>query len=362
MAFPIAGCICYMLRRADGGVDRHWLSGPPRPSPRGLFDGDFSNYVSCAPWDEWERLSRAAHAAKHRALTAADLKGRRAGDAFIECVIRDPKVHACVAWLSLEFSDFGRLLTDNVFPSPLTVSKFGPPLIFDGIKWPVILDQNKLSREIDRMALSGEWWNRSLAPPDETNSLFHAAQAIANQHKVFFDLLRGGELDAEGTSEATFSIQKIQNDQWNRPDRYLDVKVNDMLCLDDSRSLRKICTGIKLSSNVERLAAHRVAAGPAAGANVVLIKRNQKSAPSSHAAGMRKRFKPGREPLKSEATRAEMRAFVLDGKGTLQELEDMQPKYLVKHFGRLIGRTSLSPLRNEVVSELKSRQIATNDK
>jgi hypothetical protein len=358
MAFPLAGCICYMFRRADGGVDRHWLSAPPRPSSRGRFDGDFSNYVSCAPWDKWEHLGGAAHAAQHRASTAADLKGHRVGDAFIECVIRDPKVHACVAWLSLEFSDFGRLLTDSEFPSPVTYSKFGPPLIFDGIKWPVILDQDDLYKEFDRVALGGQFWNRQPASPDEANSLFHTARAIANRHKAFFDLLRGGELDAEGTSEATFSIQKIQNDQWNRPDRYLDVKLNDMLCLEDPRSLRKKCTGMKLSSNVEHLAALPTAAAALAiGANVVAIKGKPKSAPSRDIGRRR-----GRHPNKENAAIAAIVNDVNSGRLTSAALERMLEKQLLGCYGHIAKRTVLRKAREAALSELKSRQIATNDK
>jgi hypothetical protein len=246
MAFALAGCICYVFRRAaDGRIEKHWLSGPP---PRGCLEDDFSNFVSYAEWGDWSQLANTAHAAQHHALAAADLEGRRVGDAFIEFVIRDPRARACVEWLSLEFPAFSSLLSDGKFPSPLTNSQFGPPLIFEGVKWPTILDRDKLYQEIVRIALDGDWWTRPLPPRDQTNSLFDTAEAIADQHKAFFDLLRGDELTAEGTSEATFSVQSIQRDQWGRPDRYLDVQLNDLLSREGPRSLRKICTGIKLSS------------------------------------------------------------------------------------------------------------------
>ena len=133
---------------------------------------------------------------------------------------------------------------------------------------------------------------------------------------------------------------------------------------DDRDMLREARRLIVVTPNTDAIAgtAAECDAEPTVGPIVVPIGRAKKPVRSSHASGPRKRFKTGKEPVKSDAAIAAMHAHVLDSKCTLQELENMQPKYLVKHFGDHIGRTSLSGLRDKVVSELKARQMATNDK
>jgi hypothetical protein len=343
MAIP--GCTCYILRRPDGGIDQFQLAEPPRRSAQGSLEDRFSNYVSFAEAGEWERLRRIAHATEHRAFRGPDFNERRVGDAFIQFVIRDPKVLACVAWLSLEFANFRRLLSNGEFPSPLTISRFGAPLIFEGVKWPVNLDRDKLHNEIHRVALGGEWWNRPLAPPDERNPLFHTAQAIADQHKAFFDLLSGDELTAEGTSEATFSIKKIQNDQWSRPDRYLDVKLGDLLLVEDSRSLRKICTGIKLRLNGTK---------SEEGAAAVAARKAKPDASVKLHPHVESRSKRGPRPVTRERIAQQMLAELRAGKTTADQLGNMSGPALERVYKA--HRDTCKHARVCALAEFQSRQ------
>src|SRR5437879_873178 len=51
---------------------------------------------------EWEDLAEAALTVEHAQFNPADLDGRMVGEAFLERVIRDPKVQAAGRWLCLE--------------------------------------------------------------------------------------------------------------------------------------------------------------------------------------------------------------------------------------------------------------------
>ena len=55
---------------------------------------------------------------------------------------------------------------------------------------------------------------------------------------------------AAGTSEATFSLQSIQHDQWSRPDRYLDVKLSDLIFIQPA-GYRRMLSGIKVTLATE---------------------------------------------------------------------------------------------------------------
>jgi hypothetical protein len=65
---------------------------------------------------EWERRAEAALAAEHAQFTASDFDGRMVGEAFLEHVIRDPKVLAASEWLCLERPKFSLLFAQGKFP------------------------------------------------------------------------------------------------------------------------------------------------------------------------------------------------------------------------------------------------------
>jgi hypothetical protein len=223
----------YVCRGPDGIARDHYLIGVR--VPRGA-----------APADQWEQRYEAAHAATHDAITASDLDGCMLGDAFMKCVIHNSKVQACGEWLCLEYPEFGPLFDAGFFPGQTINSPYGPWSIVTGDKWPVVLDANNLCWDLERVASRGECHDRSPAPPTRSNSFFHTARAIANRHNAFFDLLRGPDVIAAGTSEATFSLQSIQQDQWSRPDRYLDVKLSDLISIQPAE-YRRMLSGIRVT-------------------------------------------------------------------------------------------------------------------
>jgi hypothetical protein len=141
---PILGNgLRFICRGSDGIAQEHWSYGtaPPR---------------GAAPADEWERLCDAAHTAKHAEVNANYLESRMIGEAFVDSVIGDPKVQACGEWLCSEYPEFRCLFSEGVFPSTVANSSYGPWLIVDGDKWPVILDAVELSWNFARVASRGE--------------------------------------------------------------------------------------------------------------------------------------------------------------------------------------------------------------
>jgi hypothetical protein len=230
---PVGNSGRYVCRGPDGIAREHYLIGVR--VPRGA-----------APADQWEQHCEAAHAATHDAITASDLDGCMLGDAFMNCVIYDSKVRACGEWLCLEYPEFRPLFDACFFPGQTINSPYGPWTIVTGDQWPVVLDANNLCWDLERVASRGECHDRSPAPPTRSNSFFQTAQAIANRHKALFDLLRGPDVIAAGTSEATFSLESIQQDQWSRPDRYLDVKLSDLISIRPGK-YRRMLSGIKVT-------------------------------------------------------------------------------------------------------------------
>jgi hypothetical protein len=183
-----------------------------------------------------ERLCEVAHATAHGDITASAIDGLMLGDAFVKCVIGDPKVQAYATWV---YSEFG-----VKFPSSPNVSQvYGPPVIREGNKWPVILDARDICSDFERA-------HRDLSHlTSESSPLFHAAQSLADRHRAFFDLLRNSDVIAKGTSEATGAPVSVQSDQWSRPDRYLDVRLSDLVVVVDNGSwaLRRMVSGLKVS-------------------------------------------------------------------------------------------------------------------
>jgi hypothetical protein len=222
----------YYHRGPDGrAAERIFLNKPPR---------------GAAPAAQWERLCEVAHSTKHADIEADRLDGLMIGAAFIKHVIKDPKVQACGAWLCLEYPEFGPLFSVGVFEGIKENSPYGPPVIFRRDKWPVL--QVDLSSDFARVASRGECHDYMAAPEERSNSLSHTAHAIADRQRAFFDLFRNSELIAEGVSESLFT-QAIPADQWNRPDRYLDITLNDLLCIEPTTSgfsSRRILNGVKL--------------------------------------------------------------------------------------------------------------------
>jgi hypothetical protein len=68
----------------------------------------------------------------------------------------------------------------------------------------------------------------------------------------------------------------------------------------------------------------------------------------------------GPRPRKSEQTMEAMRDDIRQGRRTMSDLEEMLEKDLAAHYG--VSRDTARKARSAVLSEMKSRQIPTNDK
>jgi hypothetical protein len=171
-----------------------------------------------------------------RSVIPNSLDGMRIGDAFVLSVIKDPKVQAHGEWLCAHFPDQGALFRDGVFSGIQDKSPYGPPLIFGGTKWPVVLNADQLSWNLWRAASRGTSQDYPAPPQTETNLFFHTACAIADRHEAFFYLLRSTGLIAEAISSDMMSKQGVPSDLWSETDLYLDIARNTLLRGEHIRS------------------------------------------------------------------------------------------------------------------------------
>lgn len=252
---PILGNGDCFIRCGLGRKSRRWSSGgAPHDS---------------VPAREWENLGEAALATEHAQFNAADLDGQMVGQAFLQRVIRDPKVQAAGKWLCLERPQFSQLFNEGKFPaemrdhnqrsSPIRPRRLPPyanvgnpylqerlrrrsrdtasdsdlittfpatrppsSLVWDK-KWPLVLDANNLSQVFtSQYSLNANYQEDPFEGP-----ICHAAEALADRHRAFFNLLRACILVAEGTFKDTGQELSVPDKQWCRQDRFLDVQNSD---------------------------------------------------------------------------------------------------------------------------------------
>lgn len=296
----------YVLRGPDGSIVTRLRASAPVRSRGGASLHSIEPCLSYALADEWEKARRIADQTPASMPAIGDLAGRKIREAFVDCVVREPKVQAHGRWLRLEFCEFASLFDDGRFPT----SELSEPTIINGYCWPFWeLDPGNVETlalnfaqiggcshyQPSRLgALRGQFTVPELPLWD---SFFFSAQAIANAHHGFLAALAGSGLIASGPSE-TLTPVTVETDTLIRPGRYLDVQHGDLF----ERS-RRIMTGFTLDlapsagATTEPAVATRPGAVPedgaasAAGPNVVSIKRDPKSAPA-HVAG-----KPGRREV-----------------------------------------------------------------
>jgi hypothetical protein len=201
--------------------------------------------------DEWAARRSAALVTAHLKLEAGDHDGRMAGEAFVDVVINDPKVQACGEWLCLECPVFRKVFTEGLFPSAGG--------LHDRV-WPVVLDPETLIGIFGGEVSTGGSWGTIITVLDAANSgpvdqavdpagpVYHAAKAIADQHKAFFDLLRVRQLVADGVYKNTGARRSIDETLWSRPDKRLDCDTSDLIekKADDVGAGRVLSEGMRL--------------------------------------------------------------------------------------------------------------------
>jgi hypothetical protein len=198
------------------------------------------------PVETWRSLREAALATSHAKFDAADLDGSMVGKAFLALVIRDPQVQAAGAWLCLERPVFRQVFTEGMFPNNVDHAElkkhlgtlpgrtgrdsgysFAEPASIVRTwdrKWPVVLDAPDLT-EIFSAAYDS---NANYQHDPTEGPIFHAANALSDRCKAFFDPIRAGQLVASGTSTKTLGAAQISDDQWSRSDKWIDIEGNDL--------------------------------------------------------------------------------------------------------------------------------------
>jgi hypothetical protein len=333
---------------------------------------------------EWEKLREATLTTEHAKINARNLDGRTVGEAFLEYVIRDPKVQAAGKWLCLERPEFSPLFTEGKFPAvvhksapvrtthrpgyasvgypelkersnpeqttaTLFVASSANSLRWDE-KWPLFLDAKELSRVFVSRYLNANYQNDPSEGP-----IFHAAEALADRHGVFFDLLRARILVAGGTFTGTGQEMPIPEKQWSRKDRYLDVHHTDFFSQE----------GETVKALWESVTVHLP--GPEAitrAADLPIV--HPTSAPSplpsaeKDASTLIPPGKRGRSPMVAWRVEQAMEGDIKEGRHTPESLAKMREKQMEATYGA--SRDSCRKARKKVLSEIHFRQLATNDK
>jgi len=177
--------------------------------------------------ERWMELGRNALATNHCELNAADLSGKSIGEAFLEFVIRDPKVQAYGQWLCFECRPL----------APLFVGQYlylvsGGASYQMGHKWPALLRIDRLEGLFRyHYACMVTQERHSTASAMAKGPVYHAAKALADRNSMFFDLLRGrqSELVADGIYKATGQDSEVSEKQWSASGRWVDIESSNLI-------------------------------------------------------------------------------------------------------------------------------------
>jgi hypothetical protein len=339
----------------------------PGLGSRSLYWESFSR-AGAVPAAKWKSLRDAALAREHAKFNAPDLDGSMVGEAFLNCVIRDPKVQATGAWLCLERPVFREVFTEGMFPnnvrraerSSQTVQGSWNPLAEPAVRewdhtWPVVLDATKLIE-----ILSTEYdVNANYAHDPTEGPIYHAATALADRHQAFFDLLRSRLLVAEGTFKDTGQELSIPTTQWLRRDRRLDVRNSDVLNNEGEAA------EAKWESVTLRLPYLEVTAGNSSKAANVTFPLPTSASPLSRSAeddasGLSPPLKRVRNAMVASRVEEAMKRDISEGRQTPGSLTNMLEKHMEAQYRA--SRDTCRKARKKVLSEIVARQIATNDK
>jgi hypothetical protein len=371
----------YFIRCGLGRKGRQWSQG--------LTPTD------CVLASEWEKLREAAFTTEHAQYNTSDLAGRMVGEAFLERVIGDPRVQAAGQWLCLERPNFSPLFLEGKFPTvvprrqlsgparhrpayanvgyaevkerlrglqrgtlsnsdqPLAIFPPARPLsclVWD-TKWPLFLDAN----ELRRIFLSQYSINANCQDDLLENPICYAGKTLADRHQAFFDLVGTGHLVAEGTFRGTGQLVQIPDQQWYRRNRHLEVLSSD-LCDKQGEVASVMWESVTL-----RRSNRQAIAGPKA-ADVTVPHPTRASPPSGStedsASKVSQPAKRGRTAMVSWRVEEAMKRDLNEGRLTRESLAKMLEKHMEAIYRA--SRDSCRKARNKVMSELNSRQIATN--
>jgi hypothetical protein len=216
-------------------------------------------------------IRRGCSGKKSLKIDAADLDRQTVGEAFLMRVIGDADVRAAGERLYLKCPEFEPLFKKGKFPVQKlrrrAFRRHQPPDV--NIGYSELKERWRRQTARARAALSGAnrasttpgagrppnfitWDHRwpvavlnvqelaqALSGEDDTSPgywrhpfkglISNAVCALSDRHRRFFDLVREGQLVAEGIFRNTGQELPIPEKEWDRPDRYLDVQNSDLL-------------------------------------------------------------------------------------------------------------------------------------
>jgi hypothetical protein len=314
------------------------------------------------------------------------------GEAFLEHVIRDPKVLAAGEWLCLERPKFSLLFAEGKFPGVVhdrprqsgpirssrrppyanvghadlkerlrglpsgTLSNSDRPLatfpaprpsrsLVSDAKWPLVLDSNELTGIFtSQYDLGANYQDDPFEGP-----IYHTAKALADRHQTFFKLLRAHLLVAEGTFKDSGQEGPIPDKQWHRRDRYLDVQNSDLFN-KEGETANAMWESVTLRIPNQEA----ITVGSSRAANVTLPHPTSASPPSlsteEDASALSPLLKRGRRVVVATRVEEAMRRDIKEGRHTPESLANMLEKRMEAEYSA--SRDSCRKARNKVLSEI----------
>jgi hypothetical protein len=235
----------------------------------------------------------------------------------------------------------GEALSNPIRPSIPTVDSPPTSFLWD-YKWPVVLD----GKELAEILSSEDRTNASFWRHPYKDLIKNATSVLADRHKMFFDLLRDGDVVAEGIRAETGRESALSRKEWVRPDRYLDVQKSDLFNkMGDG--FHPIWESLTLRPPNRQVTEARSSKAPSPPAS-----DGEEKTVASRKSGPKQTVRPRIEEA--------MRLDINEGRRTPKSLEAMLEKEMEAQYGA--SRDTCRKARRKVLSEFKCRQIATNDK
>lgn len=380
-------------RHVGSGLPEHTASfvvnGPPqnkfyirrgygRPSKTSWAERPSADHI---PAEEWEACREVALAAEHSQLTAANLDGKTIGDAFVRCVIQDPKVQATGNWLVLECWQFASLYEEgrcpvliperprrnrtrvrppdvnlgfaelkkgpDYPPTDLHDSVYtGPPSGQPPMEWRTAWPTHVGEKELSAIFLSQYSPGANYQDDPTEGPIYHAAKAIVDRHRAFFELLRTKKLIAEGIFKQTGQEQDVPAKIFERDDVYLDIECNE-LRHSENKTAAPVVTYKSVTLRLVS-AATSAATTPKVAAKISLGPSTNPSPPSlgqgaSVAPPVRKR---GPKELVRVRVAREMKRDIAKGRLTRKRLAQMLEKVMAQRYGA--SRNTCRKARNSI--------------
>lgn len=221
-------------------------------------------------------------------------------------------------------------LSNPIRPSIPTVDS--PPTFFIwDYKWPVVLNGNELAEILS----SEDDTDASVWRHPYKNLIRNATSVLADRHKMFFDLLREGDLVAEGIYAETGRESALSPKEWDRPDHYLDIRKSDLFS-KMGEGFHAVWDSLTLQRRNRQVREARSAAAPSPPASA-----SDEKTVACRKSGPKQTVRPRIEEA--------MRLDIKEGRRTPKSLEAMLEKEMEAQYGA--SRDTCRKARRKVLSE-----------